>query len=110
MDEISTEVTWVEGCDSDPSRRECKKGLIEAEIKNVLATYGCRFQSYDVKITDMRCYDVSMVDQRCYDDPGKIKAKFDVTLIAKTESDVDSVFLAYNAAFKACTVQGLDKN
>ena len=37
---------------------------------------------------------------------GKISSKFHTNLHVKTEIDRDGVFLIYNAAFKACSLQG----
>ena len=68
--------------------------MIENELENVLRSYECLFESYDLNIEEMK------------ENSGKISSKFHTNLHVKTEIDRDGVFLIYNAAFKACSLQG----
>ena len=60
----------------------------------MLRSYECLFESYDLNIEEMK------------ENSGKISSKFHTNLHVKTEIDRDGVFLIYNAAFKACSLQG----
>ena len=68
--------------------------MIENELENVLRSYKCLFESYDLNIEEMK------------ENSGKISSKFHTNLHVKTEIDRDGVFLIYNAAYEACSLQG----
>ena len=68
--------------------------MIENELENVLRSYECLFESYDLNIEEMK------------ENSGKISSKFHTNLHVKTEIDRDGVFMIYNTAFKACSLQG----
>ena len=73
----------------------CKKHLIEEELENVLQLYRCRFEKYDVNITQMT------------EASPKVKSNFTVNLQTNMNAGADLVFFIYNAAFTACGIQGL---
>lgn len=60
----------------------------------MLRSYECLFESYNLNIEEMK------------ENSGKISSKFHTNLHVKTEIDRDGVYLIYNAAFKACSLQG----